>query len=346
MAAVPRVSCVVDESTSPTAGRAPSGLREGFGARSWKCPRDEEREAMRRVMLALADNKAIYKMIVSNGVFRRMAFRFVAGETLEEAVKAIEQLPKGARATLDNLGENVYTVDEANQACQQYLDVLDAIAGAGIDSNASLKLTQMGLDLDPDLCLQNMRRILDKAAALDNFIRIDMEGSSYTQVTLDVFSQLWQSHKNVGVVIQAYLYRSEQDVAMLNQMGARVRLCKGAYSEPGDVAFAAKSDTDANYRKLAERLITEGNYPGIATHDETIIEHVKDFVQRNNISRDRFEFQMLYGIRRQLQEQLLAEGYNLRVYVPFGRQWYPYFMRRLAERPANLMFFLSSLVKK
>ena len=183
-------------------------------------------------------------------------------------------------------------------------------------------------------------------AETQNFVRIDMEGSAYTQITLDVFSQLWQTHKNVGVVIQSYLYRSEQDVNTINQMGARVRLCKGAYAEPPEVAFPAKSDTDANYRRLSERLLTQGTYPGIATHDESMIEHVKSFAKANGIANDRFEFQMLYGIRRQKQEQLLGEGHNLRVYVPFGAQWYPYFMRRLAERPANLMFFLNSLVQK
>lgn len=297
-------------------------------------------------MLALADNRAIHNLIVTNGVFRRMALRFVAGETLDQAIEAVQKLPKGARATLDYLGENVHTAEEADQACRIYLDIFDAITRSGVDSNASIKLTQMGLDIDPDLCVRNMRRVLDKAAETQNFVRIDMEGSAYTQITLDVFSQLWQTHKNVGVVIQSYLYRSEQDVNTINQMGARVRLCKGAYAEPPEVAFPAKSDTDANYRRLSERLLTQGTYPGIATHDESMIEHVKSFAKANGIANDRFEFQMLYGIRRQKQEQLLGEGHNLRVYVPFGAQWYPYFMRRLAERPANLMFFLNSLVQK
>ncbi|NDD30705.1 MAG: proline dehydrogenase [Proteobacteria bacterium] len=298
------------------------------------------------MLLTLADNKTIHNMVVSNGVFRRMALRFVAGETLDEAIEAVKNLPKGARATLDNLGENVHTAAEADDACRMYLDILDAISRAGVDSNASIKLTQMGLDIDPDLCLSNMRKVLDKAQSFNNFVRIDMEGSAYTQTTLDMFSQLWQTHKNVGVVIQSYLYRSEPDIQMLNQMQARVRLCKGAYAEPPEVAFPLKADTDANYRKLAERLLSQGSYPGIATHDENMIEHVKRYARENGIGSDRFEFQMLYGIRRQKQEQLISEGYNLRVYVPFGRQWYPYFMRRLAERPANLMFFLNSLVRK
>ena len=301
---------------------------------------------MRRMMLALADNRTIQHMIVTNGAFRRMSRRFVAGETLDEAVEAVKNLPKGTHATLDCLGENVSTAAEADRACQMYLDIFDAIHRAGVDSNASIKLTQMGLDLDPDLCIRNMKRVLDKAAAYNNFVRIDMEGSAYTQITLDVFSQLWQTHKNVGVVLQSYLYRTEQDVAMINQLGARVRLCKGAYAEPPEVAFPAKSDVDANYRKLAERLIVDGVYPGIATHDEAMIEHVKSFTKSRGIGTDRYEFQMLYGIRRAKQEQLKAEGHNVRIYVPFGSQWYPYFMRRLAERPANLMFILKALVQK
>lgn len=301
---------------------------------------------MRRVLLSLADNKAIYKLIISNGVFRRMAFRFVAGETLEEAVAAVKRLPAGASASLDHLGENVSTPQEAEAARDQYLAALDAIERAGIDANVSLKLTAMGIDISQDLCLANMRAILDAAQKRNSFVRIDMEGSSYTQTTLDVFNLLWQNYKNVGVVIQSYLFRSEQDIALLNQMGARVRLCKGAYSESPQVAFAHKSDTDANYRKLVERLLLHGNYPGVATHDADIIEHVKAFVRDNDIAVDRFEFQMLYGIRRQLQALLLSEGFNLRIYVPYGRQWYPYFMRRLAERPANLMFFLTSLLRK
>lgn len=301
---------------------------------------------MRRMMLALADNRTIQHVIVTNGAFRRMSRRFVAGETLDEAIEAVKNLPKGTHATLDCLGENVHTAAEADQACQMYLDIFDAIHRAGVDSNASIKLTQMGLDLDPDLCIRNMKRVLDKAAEYGNFVRIDMEGSGYTQITLDVFNQLWQTHKNVGVVLQSYLYRTEQDVAMVNQLSARVRLCKGAYAEPPEVAFPAKIDVDANYRKLAERLIIGGVYPGIATHDEAMIEHVKAFTKSRNISNDRFEFQMLYGIRRAKQEQLKTDGYNVRIYVPFGSQWYPYFMRRLAERPANLMFILKALVQK
>lgn len=301
---------------------------------------------MRRVLLSLADNKAIYKLIVGNSIFRRMAFRFVAGETLEEAVEAVRGLPAGSRASLDHLGENVGTPQEAEQARDQYVAILEEIQRQGIDANISLKLTALGIDIDPALCVRNMRVILDRAQTLGNFVRIDMEGSAYTQPTLDVFNLLYQHHKNVGVVIQAYLYRSEDDVALLNRMGARIRLCKGAYNEPPEVAYPKKADTDANYRKLAECLLTNGNYPAIATHDETIVTHVKEYTRTSGISSDRFEFQMLYGIRPQLQAQLLAEGFNLRIYVPYGRQWYPYFMRRLAERPANLMFFLSSLVKK
>lgn len=303
---------------------------------------------LRRILLSLAESRWLYRLIVSNAIFRRMAFRFVAGDRLEDAVGAIRELNgRGIATTLDRLGENVHTPSEARASAQHYIEALDAIAALGSDkNNVSLKLTAMGLDLDSDLCLENMRAILSRAQAHDTFVRIDMEGSSYTQTTLDFFTRLFQEHKNVGIVIQAYLFRSEQDVAMLNTLGARVRLCKGAYSEPPDVAFPRKADTDANYRKLAERLLTDGVYPGLATHDAAIIDHVKRFAQERGIGRERFEFQMLYGIRRDLQEQLVADGYNVRVYVPFGDQWYPYFMRRLAERPANLLFFLTSLVRR
>ena len=300
---------------------------------------------VRKALLALADNTAVYKVIVGNPVFRRMAFRFVAGETLAEAIEAVRNLPEGTRASLDHLGENVSTADEAWGACNEYLTALDEIAKTGIDSNVSLKLTQMGIDLGGDLCLEVMRKILERARQRGNFVRIDMEGSNYTDATLEVLRTLRKDYDNVGVVIQAYLFRSEADVIELNKLGIPVRLCKGAYAEPPSVAFAAKSDTDENYRKLTTLLLAEGTRPAIATHDPVIIAWVKEFAEKGGIPRDRFEFQMLYGIRRNLQKQLREEGYNLRVYVPFGKQWYPYFMRRLAERPANLMFFLSSLVK-
>lgn len=303
---------------------------------------------MRKTLLYLSEQKNAGKLIMGMPPTRNMALRFVAGETLKQAVEGVRELNrKGATASIDHLGENVNTVEEARKAATDYVDALDAIQQAGVNCNVSLKLTQMGLDLGEDVCMENMRLILDRAKQYDTFARIDMEGSSYTQKTLDFHRKLWDAdYHNVGVVLQSYLYRTEDDVRAANQMGVRVRLCKGAYMEPPSVAFPRKADVDENYLKCARLLLTEGNYPGLATHDEAIIESILTFVKENNIDRSKFEFQMLYGIRTHLQEKLLSQGYNLRVYVPYGNQWYPYFMRRLAERPANLMFFLSSLVKK
>jgi proline dehydrogenase len=204
----------------------------------------------------------------------------------------------------------------------------------------------MGLDVDRDLCRRNVERIVAQAVQFNNFIRIDMEGSDYTQITLDLFKQVFAAHKNVGVVIQAYLYRSEADIRELNALGARVRLCKGAYSEPAAVAFPAKADTDANYVKLMQMLLSEGAYPGIATHDERMIEATLAYAAKQGIAADRFEFQMLYGIRRDLQEKLVRDGFRLRVYVPYGEEWYPYMVRRLAERPANLLFVLGGMLRE
>jgi proline dehydrogenase len=246
------------------------------------------------------------------------------------------------------LGESVTVEAEAVAARDQYLAMLDRMAGHGVEVNVSVKLTQMGLDIDEDLCFRNMTGILDKARELRGFVRLDMEGSDYTQRTLDFFSRrlfgTYGSH--CGVVIQSALRRSERDVEDLIGMKARVRLCKGAYLEPPDVAFPDKSDVDKNYVLLLERLLLGGNYPGIATHDETIITHARQFVRRQNIGADRFEFQMLYGVRRDLQVRLRQTGYNMRVYIPFGTQWYPYLMRRLAERPANIAFILGNLVRE
>ncbi|HEY3998481.1 MAG TPA: proline dehydrogenase family protein [Candidatus Xenobia bacterium] len=304
---------------------------------------------MRKTLLYLSEQKKAGQLIMGMPPTRTMALRFVAGEGIKEAVETARQLNAiKASASIDHLGENVNTVDEAGHAAQDYLDALDAIGAADVNCNVSLKLTQMGLDLGEEVCAKNLRAILDKAKSLkDNFVRIDMEGSAYTQKTLDFHRKLWdEGYHNVGVVLQAYLYRTEQDVRDVNEKGIRVRLCKGAYAEPATVAFARKADTDANYLKLAQELLQNGTYPGLATHDEALIAATCQFVADKKIDRSRFEFQMLYGIRRDLQERLLSQGYNLRVYVPYGNQWYPYFMRRLAERPANLMFFLSSLVHK
>ncbi|MDF3054071.1 MAG: Proline dehydrogenase [Geminicoccaceae bacterium] len=237
---------------------------------------------------------------------------------------------------------------EAVAARDQYLAMLDQMARQGVEVNVSVKLTQMGLDISEDLCYVNMSRILDKAREFGGFVRLDMESSEYTQRTLDFFSQrLFGTYgHHCGVVIQSALRRSERDIGDLIAMKARVRLCKGAYLEPPEVAFPAKADVDRNYVLLMERLLTQGNYPGIATHDETILSHARQFVRRQNIGADRFEFQMLYGVRRDLQARLRQTGYNMRVYIPFGTQWYPYLMRRLAERPANIAFILGNLVRE
>lgn len=304
---------------------------------------------LRQSFLSLSNSRELQNIALHNGMARRFALRFVAGETLDQAAKAIAALnKKGIMATFDHLGENVSTADEAIASADAYIQVLDKIEATGIRSNVSLKLTQMGLDVDEELCFRNVARICERAKALDNFVRIDMESSAYTDRTLDLFRRLWHEsgYRNVGVVLQAYLYRTEEDVREMNSLGARVRLCKGAYNEPAEVAFPKKADVDANYAKLTRLLLTEGNYPGLATHDNRLISYAKRFAASRGIEPAKYEFQMLYGIRRELQDELAQQGYNMRVYVPYGHEWYPYFMRRLAERPANVMFILSNLVKR
>jgi len=304
---------------------------------------------MRQGLLWLSEHQGVFNFVRRNGLARRFASRFVAGETVDQAVAAAGELARrGITASLDFLGESVAAEAEAVAARDQYLRMLDCMAAAGVEVNVSVKLTQMGLDISEPLCVANMTAILDKAAALDGFVRLDMEGSAYTQRTLDFFRHRlfdrFGSH--CGVVIQAMLRRSESDIDDLIAMRARVRLCKGAYLEPPAVAFPDKADVDKNYVRLMERLLLEGNYPGIATHDERIIAHARDFVRIHRIATDRFEFQMLYGVRRDLQDALRQAGYRLRVYIPFGNQWYPYLMRRLAERPANIAFLLGNLVRE
>jgi proline dehydrogenase len=273
-----------------------------------------------------------------------VAKRFVAGERIEDAVQAITRLnSEGMKATLDVLGENVKHEHEAKRAADHYIEVVERIEAAKIDSNVSLKLTQMGLGIGDDFCLRNVSRILERANHRRNFVRLDMEGSAYTQRTLDLFRRLRKVHQNAGVVIQAYLYRSEKDVRELNTEGARVRLCKGAYKEPSSIAFRSKADTNANFVKLTKLLLTEGTYPAIATHDRTIIEETLKFVKEKGISRDKFEFQMLYGIGRKLQRELVKDGYTVRIYVPFGTHWLPYYTRRLRERRENVLFLLKHL---
>jgi proline dehydrogenase len=301
---------------------------------------------MRNSLLWLAGNSTLRRQITRSKLSRPVARRFVAGETAEQAFAAVAQLnSQGALVTLDYLGENVTTEEEATAVRQMYVGLLDEIGRRGLKCNVSLKLTALGLDINRAVCEANLRTILDTAQRYDNFVRLDMEGSDYTQITLDIFEQMFvaEGRKNVGVVIQSYLYRSAADIERLNQLQARVRLCKGAYNEPATVAYPQKSDVDKNYIELTRRLLTAGNYPGLATHDSAIIDWVKRFVRENGIGTERYEFQMLYGVRRDLQQQLIKDGYTVRVYVPFGEAWYPYLMRRMAERPANLLFILKAL---
>jgi proline dehydrogenase len=304
---------------------------------------------MRQGLLWLSEQRKIFNFVRSNRLARKFASRFVAGETIQEGVHAAHDLlERGITSSLDLLGESVHLEAEAVAARDQYLAMMSLMAGQGVEVNVSVKLTQMGLDIDEDLCLANMIRILDQAGQLDGFVRLDMEGSAYTQRTLDFFrDRLFADYGRLcGVVIQSALRRSERDIEDLIALNARVRLCKGAYLEPPEVAFPDKKDVDRSYVALMERLLLKGNYPGIATHDEKIIEHARRFVARQAITAERFEFQMLYGVRRDLQGKLRQQGFNMRVYIPFGTQWYPYLMRRLAERPANIVFILGNLVRE
>ena len=277
---------------------------------------------------------------------RAFARRFIAGETIADAIEAVRDIEaRRMRHTLDYLGESVSTLSAAETATREYLKLIEDVHRAGVEKNLSLKLTQLGLDIDKAICIDNLRRILAAADKCGFFVRIDMESSHYTDVTLEIFETVWRhgSH-HLGVVLQSCLYRTEQDFERVNRLGARIRLVKGAYREPHTVAYQKKSDVDAAYLRLAQRLLTEGTYPAIATHDETILDEVKRFAAERAISADRHEFQMLYGIRRDLQKALTEQGYTVRVYVPFGKEWFPYFMRRLGERPANVAFVLRSLV--
>jgi proline dehydrogenase len=304
---------------------------------------------LRAGLLWLSEQPTVFRFVRSNGLARRFASRFVAGETIDTAIAALREL-NAARisASLDLLGESVSTAAEAHAARDTYLALLDRIHAAGADANVSVKLTQMGLDIDPALCVENLTAILTRAAQHRSFVRIDMEGSAYTERTLQMFRDtFFPAYAGaVGVVLQSYLRRTAQDVEAMIAAGARVRLCKGAYKEPATVAFPAKADVDANYVSCMERLLVAGRYPGLATHDERIIAHAKAFARQNGIEPARFEFQMLYGVRRDLQAAIRREGWNLRVYVPFGTHWYPYLMRRLAERPANITFILGNVIKE
>ncbi|HKW39645.1 MAG TPA: proline dehydrogenase family protein [Gemmatimonadales bacterium] len=304
---------------------------------------------LRTGLLWLSEQPRIFRFIRGNGLARRFAARFVAGETVEAGVAALRDLhAAGLNASLDLLGESVRTAAEAHAARDAYLETLDRIAPFGADANVSVKLTQMGLDIEERLCVDNLRAIVGRATTHGSFVRIDMEQSTYTERTLQLFKRSLYPEfgNNVGVVLQSYLRRTEPDVDQMIALGARVRLCKGAYQEPAAIAFPDKRDVDLTYVRCMERLMLKGQYPAIATHDARIIAHAKAFARDKGIQPARFEFQMLYGVRRDLQLALRRDGYNVRVYVPFGTQWYPYLMRRLAERPANVAFLLGNVLRE
>jgi len=275
------------------------------------------------------------------------ARRFVAGETVDDAIHAARELnDAGMSVTLDYLGESVSDRAEATAAADQYLAIIDRIVAERIDGNVSLKLTQMGQDIDEDFMRQNVGRVLDRAREHDMFVRFDMESSDYVQRTLDFFGRIWDDgHRNTGIVLQSMLRRTEDDVRWANGRGIRVRICKGAYAEPETVAFPDKPDVDASFVRCTHLLLQDGIYPGIATHHEAMIDATREFARRNDVAPDRFEFQLLYGVRRDLQKQLVDEGWRVRIYIGFGTAWYPYFMRRLAERPANVFFIARQLLK-
>jgi len=286
------------------------------------------------------------RFVLSNRLARRTARRFVAGEELDDAIGAARASNEaGLKATLDFLGENVASREDAERAREMYLGVFERIAREKLDANVSLKLTQLGLDFGAEFCLEQMLPIVKHAESLGNFVRIDMEGSAYTQRTVEIALRLRRESAAVGTVVQAYLHRTEEDVRVLVGAGCRIRLCKGAYLEPPEVAFPEKKDVDANYVKLMGMLLPSGVYHGIATHDPAMIAATKQFAEERKIAKDQFEFQMLYGIRPDLQKELIREGYRMRVYIPYGRDWFPYFMRRLAERPANLVFIARNLFR-
>jgi proline dehydrogenase len=302
---------------------------------------------LRGTLLYLSSHPGLRRWMETSSLARRLSSRFIAGNSLESALEVCRKIrAEGITATLDYLGENVRSLDEAAACRDMYLRMLRSLRDAGLEPNVSLKLTQFGLDLSPAACEQNVAMLVEEAAEMGGFVRIDMEASRYTQATLDIAMRLHERYQSCGTVIQAYLLRSEGDVAELNRLRIRVRLCKGAYLEPLSVAFGAKESVDKNYLKLATMLLEAGEYPALATHDERMIEGVRRIVQQKRLPSGRFEFQMLYGIRRDVQKALIADGYRLRLYVPFGEAWYPYFMRRLAERPANLLFLARNLLRR
>jgi len=305
---------------------------------------------LRSLFIGLSESKGLRHFAENSALGLRFSSRFVAGTQVEDVIRATESVNSwGASVSIDNLGENVTNADEAKQSAALYHQLLDEISTRKLNANISLKLTHMGLDVNEDLAFGLVTELVGHAVRINNFVRVDMEGSPYTQRTLDFVRHLHRvpGHAGkVGTVIQSYLYRSEQDVNDLLAERIRIRLCKGAYKEPPEVAFPRKADVDASYVKLAQTMLKSGVYHGLATHDENIIAAMKKFAREENIPPTDYEFQMLHGVRRDLQRQLVKEGYGLRVYIPFGTEWYPYFMRRLAERPANVFFIAKQMVRK
>jgi proline dehydrogenase len=298
---------------------------------------------------ALAASQGLKHLASRYGMRKPDSFarRFIAGETVEEAIATARRLEAaGLMQTLDMLGESVSSMAEADTATRSYLALIDQIVAAGVGRNVSLKLTQLGLTVDRATCVDNLRRILDRAAAHDVFVRVDMEDSSFTQVTVEIFETMWQQgYRNAGIVLQSYLRRSRADAIRLIALGARVRLVKGAYNEPRAVAYQDKADVDAAFVDIMKLLLAGGAYPAVATHDPAMIAATRTFASERGIAADRYEYQMLYGVRRDLQRRLTADGYRVRVYVPFGREWFPYFMRRLGERPANIGFVFKAILR-
>jgi proline dehydrogenase len=305
---------------------------------------------LRSAFIVLSRNQPLRHFSERSSLGRRLSSRFVAGMEIEDVLRAAQSLQsQGIASTLDSLGENVTTPEQARHSAEIYHRLLDAIATRKLMANVSVKLTQMGMDLEPGLAAEIVSGLVDHAVAVNSFVRVDMEGSPYTQATIDLVRSLHAKPANrghVGIVIQAYLYRSAEDIATLTADGIRIRLCKGAYKEPASIAFPEKPGVDGNFVRLTQTLLTSGIYHGIATHDEAMVDAARHFVEERHIDKSSFEFQMLYGIRRDLQKSLIAEGYNVRIYVPFGSEWYPYFMRRLAERPANVLFLAKNMLKK
>jgi proline dehydrogenase len=306
---------------------------------------------LRALFIYLSESRSLRKLAEQSSLGQRVSGRFVAGIQVEDALTVAHSLNQsGLTVSIDNLGENVTTAEEACNSAKRYSQLLSEIAARGLNANVSLKLTQMGLDVDSQLAYENVSSLVAQAATANprSFVRVDMEGSAYTQRTLDFVCELHRRPGNqgcVGAVIQSYMRRAEADVEMLLRAGIRIRLCKGAYKEPEDIAFQEKQEVDASYLRLMKTLLKSGIYHGLATHDEKIIRQAQAFAIRENVPRDSFEFQMLYGIRRDLQQSLVREGWRMRVYVPFGTEWYPYLMRRLAERPANLLFIGKNLLR-